>query len=178
MVGGGDMEAILKAKVNEYGLQEFVSFEGYKNPTEVREYMRKADIFLFTSDYLEGWGAVLNEAMNSACAVVSNVATGATPYLIDFGNNGYAYKNGDIDELYRLTKKLVQDKDERQKLGTNAYESIITTWNAKKAAEQIIRLSGMLTEDVGIPDPDNGPGSKAKVIPVRKMFNATVNRNV
>ena len=178
MVGGGDMEAILKAKVNEYGLQEFVSFEGYKNPTEVREYMRKADIFLFTSDYLEGWGAVLNEAMNSACAVVSNVATGATPYLIDFGNNGYAYKNGDIDELYRLTKKIVQDKDERQKLGTNAYESIITTWNAKKAAEQIIRLSGMLTEDVGIPDPDNGPGSKAKVIPVRKMFNATVNRNV
>ena len=32
--------------------------------------MEKADIFLFTSDRREGWGAVANEAMNSACALV------------------------------------------------------------------------------------------------------------
>ncbi|MBO4808943.1 MAG: glycosyltransferase family 4 protein [Lachnospiraceae bacterium] len=172
MVGGGDMEGQIKAEIAANNLQENITLEGYKKPEEVRQYMRKADIFLFTSDYLEGWGAVLNEAMNSGCAVVANSATGATPYLINFGNNGYAYKNGDIDELYRLTKRLAQDNDERRKLGANAYKTIDTTWNAKKAAEQIIRLSRMLTEDIGIPDPEDGPGSKANVIPVRKMWAA------
>ena len=47
-----------------------------------------------------------------------------------------------------------------------------------KASEQIIRLSRMMTEPVGIPDPIEGPGSKAKVIPVRNMYKETVNRNV
>ena len=172
MIGGGDMEDQIRAEIVSNNLDEIVTLEGYKKPDEVRDYMRKAVIFLFTSDYLEGWGAVLNEAMNSACAVVANSATGATPYLIDFGNNGYAYKNGDINELYRLTKQLIGDKNERFNLGTKAYETIHETWNAKKAAEQIIRLSRMMTEDIGIPDPADGPGSKAKVIPVRKMFEA------
>jgi glycosyltransferase involved in cell wall biosynthesis len=172
MVGGGDMEFQIKAEIAANNLRENVTLAGYKKPDEVRDYMRKADIFLFTSDYLEGWGAVLNEAMNSACAVVANAATGATPYLTDYGNNCYAYPNGDIDELYKRTKQLAGDKNERHNLGTKAYATIRDTWNAKKAAEQIIRLSRMMTEDIGIPDPTVGPGSKAKVIPVRKMYQA------
>lgn len=178
MVGGGDMEHQIKAEIAANNLQGNVTLEGYKKPDEVRDYMRKADIFLFTSDYLEGWGAVLNEAMNSACAVVANAATGATPYLTDYGNNCYAYPNGDIDELYKRAKQLAEDKSERHSLGTNAYATIHNTWNAKNAAEQIIRLSRMMTEDVGIPDPTAGPGSKAKVVPVRKMFQAIINREL
>ncbi len=178
MVGGGDMEPQIKAEIAVNNLQENVTLAGYKKPDEVRDYMRKADIFLFTSDYLEGWGAVLNEAMNSACAVVANAATGATPYLTDYGNNCYAYPNGDIDELYERTKQLAWDKSKRHNLGTNAYATIHDTWNAKNAAEQIIRLSRMMTEDVGIPDPTAGPGSKAKIVPVRKMFQAIINREL
>ena len=118
------------------------------------------------------------QAMNSACAVVANAATGATPYLADYGNNCYAYPNGDIDELYKRTQQLAKDRNERHSLGTNAYETIRNTWNARNAAEQIIRLSRMLTEDIGIPDPEDGPGSKAKVISVRKMFKAIINREL
>jgi hypothetical protein len=34
-------------------------------PEEVRVHMEQSNIYLFTSDFGEGWGAVLNEAMNS-----------------------------------------------------------------------------------------------------------------
>ena len=37
--------------------------------------MEQADIYLFTSDRNEGWGAVANEAMNSACAMVADAIT-------------------------------------------------------------------------------------------------------
>lgn len=48
--------------------------------SEVRSYMEKADIYLFTSDFNEGWGAVLNESMNSGCAVVASHAIGSVPF--------------------------------------------------------------------------------------------------
>ncbi|MDE6063414.1 MAG: glycosyltransferase family 4 protein, partial [Lachnospiraceae bacterium] len=67
MVGGGELAERLKAMAKEKELEEEIVFAGFQKPEEVRRYMEQADIFLFTSDYREGWGAVLNEAMNSGC---------------------------------------------------------------------------------------------------------------
>ena len=64
------------------------------SPEKVRSVMEKSHIFVFTSSHLEGWGAVVNEAMNSGCAVVANVQAGAVPYLIEQGVNGIAYPRG------------------------------------------------------------------------------------
>ena len=61
--------------------------------------MEKSSIYLFTSNFDEGWGAVLNESMNSACAVISSHAAGATPFLISHNINGLLYTSGDVDEL-------------------------------------------------------------------------------
>ena len=38
--------------------------------------MEKCHIHIFTSNHLEGWGAVVNEAMNSGCCEVANVQAG------------------------------------------------------------------------------------------------------
>ena len=53
--------------------------------------MERADIYLATSDRQEGWGAVINEAMNSGCAVVADHMMGAVPYLISHEENGMIY---------------------------------------------------------------------------------------
>ena len=42
----------------------------------------------------DGWGAVANEAMNSACALVAGHMIGAVPYLIRQGENGLIYEDG------------------------------------------------------------------------------------
>jgi glycosyltransferase involved in cell wall biosynthesis len=45
-------------------------------------------VFIFTSDRNEGWGAVLNEAMGSGCAVVAADLIGSVPYLIEHKKMG------------------------------------------------------------------------------------------
>ena len=81
--------------------------------------MEQADVFLFTSNYLEGWGAVLNEAMNSACAVVAGHGIGAVPFLLKHGKNGLVYKTGNFREFQAYVLQLCQDASLCRRLGTN-----------------------------------------------------------
>ena len=81
IVGDGPLKDKLSEMVKELSLADVVNLTGGKDPKEVLSYMRGADIFLFTSNYLEGWGAVVNEAMQSGCAVVASGEAGAqTPF--------------------------------------------------------------------------------------------------
>ena len=146
MVGGGEEEHLLKQLVHERGLDDVVRFTGFQKPEEVREYMEQADIFLFTSDHREGWGAVLNEAMNSGCAVIANEAAGAAPYLIKDGENGFLYPNGDYDCLKARVRRLLSDQTLRRALGSRAYETIRDVWNPQRAAEELLSLCLQITE--------------------------------
>lgn len=140
MIGGGAMEETVRGLLAEYELEDCVRLLGYKTPAEVRAYMEKADIFLFTSDRQEGWGAVANEAMNSGCALVADHMIGAAPYLIASGHNGFIYKDGSRKSLFALTEKLVQDKSLCRELGRSAYETITRVWNAENAAARLMEL--------------------------------------
>ena len=141
IIGTGEMEDDLKAMSDEYNLFGYVTFVGAVSADKVREYMENAAIYLFTSDRQEGWGVVLNEAMNSGCAIVASDAAGATPYLIENGENGIIYQLGDFDNLYQTVQKLLSEHELRVKLGKNAYETITNEWNADIAAGRLITLS-------------------------------------
>ena len=134
------MEPEVKELLTAYQLEDCVRLLGYKTPEEVRGYMEKADIYLFTSDRQEGWGAVANEAMNSGCAVVANHLIGAAPYLIRHGQNGYIYKDGRKEELFALAERLVQDRGLCRQMGRCAYETITKVWNAENAAHNLMQL--------------------------------------
>lgn len=143
-------------------------------PEQVREHMERADIFLFTSDHREGWGAVLNEAMNSGCAVAANEAAGASPYLINDGENGYLYPNGNVAYLKECVRKLLEDPALRRRMGSRAYETIHDVWNPQRAAVGLLSLCRQIIErtaDGGqAPDvrelmlPAEGPCSPAPLI--------------
>lgn len=138
MIGNGMLQKNIKDMVNEYAISEHVTFIDRMTPEEVREYMEKSNIFLFTSDFNEGWGAVLNEAMNSGCACVASHAIGAVPYLINDGENGLVYKNGDINGLYKKVELLTDNRELRERVGKNAYKTIVNEWNADIAAERAL----------------------------------------
>lgn len=140
IIGGGPLEEQLKELVTGYGLEQQVSLLGFKTPAQVREYMEKADVYLFTSDRQEGWGAVANEAMNSGCSVVMNHMIGAAPYLIRQGQNGFVYEDGCKEMLFQRVEELVLDKQLRQQVGREAYRTITEVWNAERAAENLYQL--------------------------------------
>lgn len=165
IIGNGDMEETLNEMIHSNNLADCVEMLGSMPPEEVRKYMEEADIYLFTSDFNEGWGAVLNESMNSGCAVVASHAIGSVPFLIKDGENGLIYKNGDIHDLCEKVEKLLNDSNYRYKLGQNAYKTMIEHWNADVAARRFVNLAQklLLKENVLNLYPE-GPCSQAELL--------------
>lgn len=146
MIGIGELYDEIAKKIKEAGLENEVKLLGSMKPDEVRQHMEKNEIFIATSDRNEGWGAVLNEAMNSACAVVSNSIIGSAPYLIENGVNGLLYHNDkNSDELTEKVKLLLDDKNARKEYSKKAYETIVNEWNAENAADKFIALAKVIS---------------------------------
>lgn len=176
LIGGGELEPMVKDLIIKKGLEDKIIMPGFLKPEEVREEMDKADIFIFTSDYGEGWGAVLNEAMNSGLVPVANVAAGGPPFLIEHGINGFVYKNKDMDGFFSYVKYLMENPDIREKMGRAAYATIAGEWNAANAAQVLLKLCGRLLGDESIVIPTKGPGSKAPVVSPSRMYKYSVKR--
>ena len=163
MIGNGPMLNQITATVIREGLENEIQVLGAMSPEEVRTHMEAAQIHIFTSDRNEGWGAVLNESMNSCCVPVANRAIGSAPYLIEDGKNGFLYDS--VDQLYEKVKYLLDHDEERNQMAKAAYETITEEWNAENAAEQFIALASQLLEGKKKPVvPEKGVCSKAEIM--------------
>lgn len=158
IVGSGELENVIKEQVHIEKLEERVNILGAKPVDMVRDYMDKANIFLFTSNAEEGWGAVLNEAMSSRCAVVANRCIGSVPFLLEHEKNGLIY-DGTVEDLLAKTESLLKDRKKQIELGEQAYETMIAQWNAKTAAKNLIQLSKRLLAGEGYDEQLKGPCS-------------------
>jgi len=163
MIGDGGLMPKLRDMVAEERL-DCVELLSTMKPGQVREHMEQANVYLFTSDRNEGWGAVLNESMNSGCAVVASHAIGSVPFLMKHRENGLIYRSGDVDGLYRSVKYLLDNPGEQLRMGRNAYRTITEKWNAEEAARRLpllvedIKSSGVSTRFA------DGPCSKAEIV--------------
>ena len=163
-IGSGGEGEKLKTMIRESGLEDCVEFLGSMKPEQVRQYMERAGIYLFTSDRQEGWGAVLNESMNSGCAVVASHAIGSVPYLMKDGENGLVYRSGDVQMLYEKVKYLLEHPEEQKRLGKAAYETIAKEWNAEVAAQRVVKLAQAILDGEKSPDLyKSGPCSRAEI---------------
>ncbi len=156
LIGTGEMENVLRRRIAEEGLEQKVHMIGAVDAERVRAYMEHAGIFLMTSDGKEGWGVVLNEAMNSGCAVVASHAAGAAPILIDQANNGYLYPSENTEKLYECVKHLLDHPSKQQRMGIAAYQTVTQHWNAETAAERLVSLMRQMLEGHVCPTPYNG----------------------
>lgn len=164
LVGAGPMAELLEQRVQKYGLQDRVKLAGVRNPGQVRELMEQSEIFLFTSDRQEGWGAVLNEAMNSGCAVIAGRAAGSTAFLVEDGKNGLIYPSGDVEALREKLRWLLEHPETAAKLGREAEKTIVQMWNAGTAAARLCQLASRILSGERFPEAwETGPCSKAPV---------------
>lgn len=168
-IGSGPMEAALKAEVEADGLTQNFTFYGFLKPDEVRDVMERCRIHLFTSNYLEGWGAVINEGMNSGCCVVANAQIGAVPFLIRDGINGVVYQNGSYEAFSAKVKQLFAYPQNVDAMGRAAYETIAEEWNPEHAAQACLRFYESWKNNA-VKLPESGPFSKAPKLPARWKY--------
>lgn len=164
IIGSGPLETEIKKLILSNNLEENVTMLGAMSSKDVREYMDQSDIFLFTSGKMEGWGASLNEAMSSGCAVVADSAIGSAPFLIEHTKNGLLYKSGSYTSFEDKVLKLATSKELRVELGQAAYTSIRANWSPYIAASRLYNLIESLLKNNPLPIYDIGPISKAPII--------------
>ena len=173
IVGDGYCKDKIQAEITKKSLSDKIELLGAKSPAEVRELMNDADVYILSSDYREGWGAVLNEAMNAGCAIVASHAAGAVPTLIKHRQNGLIFPSGDYKKMASLVAELSRDQKWRLSLGENAYETLEGGWNHEEAAKRLLKLSEAILEDKPFFF-ESGPLSEARVIHQKRMYKKLV----
>ena len=169
IIGSGELEQYIKKSIYSKQLSEHIEMLGSMSPEEVRKHMENSDFFLFSSDFNEGWGAVLNESMNSGCVVMCSEEVGSAPYLIDHGKNGFLFNRKHLDELVEIVISLANNPVRRRELGIKAYETIAKLWSEKIAAERFCTWAHRIisNEDVVFQE---GPMSQAELVAPKRSW--------
>lgn len=155
MLGQGKLYDKIAAKIKKRHLEKEVIQLGAVPFKEVRNYMDAADIFLFTSTRKEGWGAVVNESMNSACALLADRRIGAVKSMVKDGQNGVLYRNK--RQFIKRLLLLARDRDRIRALGHEAYETMTGIWSAQCAAERFHTVYRAICEKNEIVKYEDGP---------------------
>ena len=163
LIGDGPEKDKLIALSQKLAIGDVTAFEGFLAPDEARSRMENAEIYVMTSNFLEGWGSVIYEALNAGCATVASHACGATPWLVEHKRTGLVFKSGDVNSLADRLRHLLDDENLRRDLGRNAYEQMRDLWNPEVAAKRVIGLYDALSSGNATPYED-GPCSKAPII--------------
>lgn len=156
MIGNGEKRNVVERMIDNYGLRSKILTFDFMAPSDIRKVMNESNVYLFTSGKQEGWGVVLNEAMNSRCAVIANRNAGSSPYLIDDGVSGILYDGTKASLLKAVDKLLITDL---ARMSDAAYRSIAEIWNPERAAARFMETCKSLIDSTDS-SYENGPCSQ------------------
>jgi glycosyltransferase involved in cell wall biosynthesis len=97
IIGTGELEATLKVFINKNQLQNTVTLLGAINSENVSDYIEKSELLILPSVF-DGWGMVVNEALQISLPVLISDQCGAKE-LIKHEFNGLIFKSESLDSL-------------------------------------------------------------------------------
>ena len=150
----------LENLITKLEVKDCVNLKGSQSNAEILKAMREGDIFLFTSDRLEGWGAVANESMANGCVLVASDAIGSTGYLVEHKVTGLKFCSCNLNSLYEQVKFLLDNSEEMRRIACNGRKLMEELWNPANAAKSLLQLIYDLN-DSKVTNILNGPCSKA-----------------
>lgn len=108
------------------GVTKVVRFHPPVEIAKVRELMRAHDIYILSSDGCEGWGAVVNEALEEGMRVVGTFEAGSSATILPSSN---LFKAGDWKQVVRY----LHDAPPHVEIGS---------WAVKQAAKALVNELG------------------------------------
>jgi GalNAc-alpha-(1->4)-GalNAc-alpha-(1->3)-diNAcBac-PP-undecaprenol alpha-1,4-N-acetyl-D-galactosaminyltransferase len=136
IAGEGQERKNLEIIIKEKKLEGKVELVG--NIKEIEEIYQKASIFLFSS-LREGFPNALLEAMSFGLPCISFDCDYGPREMIEDGVNGYLIKNGDTEEMSEKIKFLVENEEERIRIGKEA-EKVKEKYSIEKIAKEWISI--------------------------------------
>lgn len=141
IVGIGEIEAQLRARIAELGLETRVTLTGGLPHEEVISRMAKSDLFVLPS-WGEGYGIVYIEAMAAGCIAVGARGEGIEDTITD-GENGFLVPAGDVDEIERVMRGVFENREQYAALrerGRQDARSLTWARNAQTVEEIYFEL--------------------------------------
>jgi glycosyltransferase involved in cell wall biosynthesis len=122
ILGDGPARARFEQLSRELGLDQAVTFAGYRSQAEVAQHLSGTDVFVLPS-YAEGVPVTLMEALGSAVPVVATQVGGVSE-LVEHGVSGFVVRPGDADQLAQRLCELIADPELRQQFGDAGREVV------------------------------------------------------
>lgn len=164
LVGYGEGERCVKTYIEEHGLGSHITIHGAMEERGIRALLQQCHIFLMTSNYEEGWGAVLNEAMSEGCIPVASLATGATGELMEDGNSGRFFFYDNPTEIVDQLVDLLLHRDLLPALSQNAIRQIGELWNSKVATRRLLEWIESWSSGLCVDEYETGPCARINII--------------
>jgi len=141
ILGEGPEEMHLKQMCRELDVTETVIFAGFQK--HVRDALRLVDIFVMPS-LAEGMPLALLEAMSMEKPIVA-AAVGGVLEILSHNETGLLISPADSEELTRAIVSLIENPEERKRLGHNARELVVKSFTSERmVGEYVDVLRSML----------------------------------
>ena len=150
LVGEGRERSRLEALAVDLEIAEQVEFAGSVSHDEIASVYRAADVLVLPSQY-EGWGAVVNEAMEHGAAVVGSAGAGSVRMLVAHGSTGFVFSPGDQVALAEHLAQLVAEPEMCVRMGRAGRERI-RQFRPAVSAERVASLLRGLTGHGEMPE--------------------------
>ncbi len=126
IIGTGELELFLKEFININQLQNIVTLLGVINSENITDYIEKADLLILPSVF-DGWGLVVNEALQSRVPVLVSDQCGAKELVIQ-NKNGLIFQHNNVESLTENLQKFlnlsVEERAEMKRFASEMGEKI------------------------------------------------------
>lgn len=122
IIGGGSELHYYENIIDKYNLHN-VYIKDFMPRQELFKYYQASDVFVFPTRE-DVWGLVINEAMASGLPIISTDRCNAALELVENGINGYIVPVGDISNLAKYIKLLINDKKKNLEMSLANIEKI------------------------------------------------------
>lgn len=133
IVGDGEERINLEKRAGINGVS--ISFLGNRNMNEIPSIMQEFDVLVLPSRH-DGWGAVVNEAMDLGLYIIISDKCGAKS-MIDKGVNGDIFVSNNISSLRKCLNHVLNEKELIRK-GTNERISAFDKFRAENVSRYFI----------------------------------------
>lgn len=138
IVGDGNERYVLEEYIVKNNLNSNVTLHGFQNKDYIDELLHKSSIYIMTS-YTESFGIVLIEAMSHGVPCIAFDSAEGAREIISSGRNGFLIKNRNFDVMIQKVSDLIDNTEERIKIGKEAHESV-KKYASDKIVDEWIKL--------------------------------------
>lgn len=138
LVGGGEMEAEIRAQIAASGLQDKVTMAGWASADEVRQIIQASRAMVLPS-FAEGLPVVIMEALALERPIITTIIAGI-PELVD-AECGWLVPAGDVDAIVEAMAAAIElSPDALEAMGRRGREKVLAMHRADSNAARLLTL--------------------------------------